>query len=862
VDLHFLAEAKTRSRWKRETEQQAGQGSWKSAPNTKFGPNATWRTKVRQISYDLRLSTHVKKHVFQTFEKLERDHGVGYVDKLDNQQLRHAVKIAANQYTSTEKVLPRELRKPGVSSIYKQPTTLNVRTGLAHPDAEIEAGASKSRTGIGSGDQLRTNVADVELGTLTRKELEKHAHPDVKRMYQAISPQYSKFQRDKAVVWNSEGIPYYMFAKLMKVRAEGPTPEEGDAKFYDFMFPRSMNFKNKAVPIKQLGKYKKETSLDLLGQWNKNTDWRGMYRSDELMKLNVIRGSTTIKPVKKDSLASAAVYAQQVAFGEAKPFMAFRKKFFKARAVLAYFESVEKKHALGAMQEAARKEAFKDYREAEKAMKKLGTNYTWYLYLLALEDEHGVLLVSRQAEHPAWPKTRNEVKGKTKHWTIQYTGSDPIPQWEASVLTKAGYPTHNLSKFYEDLSKSMYKLGRQSQNAVKHLWIPLGGALEKFRLYSHKANIDDYLEKAKIEPANYVFGWEGGDINVLDKSKLGGLKLYRFTGGNPRRAFALLPAMEYLRHFDSPKHSGTRFVHGKKTLTAPQREFDPDDPFKETGRKRPKTKLQKRAASYRMTRVLRRPEHPEFYPDIFSSTFKRDLEQQRKDRIVASVRLIDKAMKKYKQKARARVAFMGRKISRISQAERGRATAQMRLRSKQHGRVTHTGERRTQSAQERETLTKVLAFRRRASHFFPGMSHALRDDKDKPLRWGDTSTKMARERPFTMTTADRVIGKLSGRSVKPTVIKTVKPKMPLPTWKDFLGAPNWKAYWAKKPPGQKKFLLKGSTIRQIKAQVRQDYKDKLKSYVRQAYAEGFIVIDGSGHQVSLSNLHISNRDLV
>jgi uncharacterized protein YnzC (UPF0291/DUF896 family) len=104
--------------------------------------------------------------------------------------------------------------------------------------------------------------------------------------------------------------------------------------------------------------------------------------------------------------------------------------------------------------------------------------------------------------------------------------------------------------------------------------------------------------------------------------------------------------------------------------------------------------------------------------------------------------------------------------------------------------------------------------------------------------------------------------------VKPSVIKTVKPKMPLPLWRDFLGAPNpkvrwgWKEYWAKKSVGQKKLLLQDKNIRQLKAAVREDYKDKVKSYVRQAYAEGFIVIDSSGNPVTLSNLHFSNRDLV
>jgi uncharacterized protein YnzC (UPF0291/DUF896 family) len=568
--------------------------------------------------------------------------------------------------------------------------------------------------------------------------------------------------------------------------------------------------------------------------------------------------------VKKDDLQSAAVYAMQVAFQKAKPFVLFREELLHSRAVLEALESIEDKHGfLTKDQEHKRKVAFRTYTQAEKAMKKLGKNYTWYLYLLALEDEHGVLLTSRRSEHPTFPKGRSEVKAHTKYWTVQYAGSETMPKWDQKLLRDAGYLTGNYARFHKDLQLSTYRLTDQSNRAVTQLWMPIVRTLEKFGLHGHPENIDDYIEGARILQAadQYVFGWEGGEISVLPQKGKGGRKLrgvlYTWSGGNPRRKFALIPAMEYLKWFDSPKHSGSRFIHGQKALTAPRREFDPLDPHRLAGRRPAKTKLQQRAGQYQEKKFYRRMEKPEYYPDIFSKDFSYDLEKIRKERVKGTADQIHRNIGRFLKRKQERRTFASRKAERIQKAGRER------VRSIQHQMAT--------GQQERATLAKVLAFRHRASRDFPGMSHAM---ELGPGKYVSAGQRTARERPFTMTS----MAPRSGRPTRPVpkrvpMIKvTVKPHVPLPAWHDYLDAPpgkeedrkkwTWEDSWKKKHPRHKKFLLQKASKQQIKADAQQDYIDKVKSYVRQATLKGFIVIDSSGNAVTLSDLRISKRDLV
>jgi hypothetical protein len=111
---------------------------------------------------------------------------------------------------------------------------------------------------------------------------------------------------------------------------------------------------------------------------------------------------------------------------------------------------------------------------------------------------------------------------------------------------------------------------------------------------------------------------------------------------------------------------------------------------------------------------------------------------------------------------------------------------------------------------------------------------------------------------------------------------TVPGHVPLPTWQEYLDAPrdvsgkpikDWtfEDYWKRKNPRQKRYLqtaeprlgvTQGATKAQIKAEMQQDYIDKVRSYVRDAVAKGFIVTDSDGKEITLANLRISKRDLV
>ncbi|MCG8429843.1 MAG: hypothetical protein MJA29_01530, partial [Candidatus Omnitrophica bacterium] len=253
------------------------------------------------------------------------------------------------------------------------------------------------------------------------------------------------------------------------------------------------------------------------------------------------------------------------------------------------------------------------------------------------------------------------------------------------------------------------------------------------------------------------------------------------------------------------------------------------------------------------TRVLRRPAHPQYYPDIFTSKFRYDLEKIRQERIDSAAQLIQRTIRKERQKLLKKGSFLRRKRARELQAVKDRLD--------KHQFELKTG------TKQRETLAKVLAFRHRMSHWFPGASYAL----DIKSGYMSTSKQMAQQRPFTMTpTGGPRYGK--ARTPKEVTPRSVQPHVPLPTWQDYLGAPKgrekdwtWEDNWKKKPPGQRRALTRKFTKAQMKAQSQKDYLAKLKDYVRQAHAERFIVmVDKNGKSVpfDLADIQkISLRDL-
>jgi hypothetical protein len=571
--------------------------------------------------------------------QLEKKHGAHYLNNLPTDTLTHVLKSFKVNFYKYKNIIPREQRRPGVSGVYHTSGTLRTRSGLERRGVTTTGKPPSSK-------QLRMNIAHLTTQDMAKGELATHPHPDVRHLYGAIRQDKSKFQRDRAVVWTADDKPFYILGQLTKP-IHRTAMGQGE---YDILIPRAMDHRGR----------KRKIRLAHLADLNQWTKWRTMMRTKDLAKLHTIKGKKFDQVVKQ---------AQQHAWKEAKDFYetyknyrvgvdtveGFRKlyrrpdgghrkmdpKHQKVHDAGWHYMKAHEDKLLGKMPQVD----FED-KKVEKAIREqtanLGDSYTWYLWLLASEQQHGIRIPERRnmPENKKLPTGKNPVQAKPEHWTLQPTGREEIPRWDATVLKGIGFSAADFRSFEVALEKSNYKFGAQGIKALTHLWVPMVGKLGGIKALP--SDISDYLADAKTHPkTGYIVGREGGKIVVRKDLPL---KQYFFQAGSPRKTYSMISAVGYLQHFDSPKHGGARLVHGQAGYQTPT--------------KMPKTKMDRPISAQMRARSQSYREKRGRFAQAYSPG------ATRKQREQAAGRVAEKLLAQAKQAEERKAAFEKRKLQR------------------------------------------------------------------------------------------------------------------------------------------------------------------------------------------------------
>lgn len=665
MDFHLLNEARKRSTRHRENQRARTQYLGREA---KTVGALGWRKRIVYIMRELRMSPGMQRLAMTALGQLEKKHGAHYLNNLPTESLTFVLKAFKANFYKYKNILPREHRRPGVSGVYHTAGTARTRAGIERSQAIRQADADAQRKldielGLARGPatpepevtpgkpasskQLRMDIAHLTTQDMSKRELAAHPHPAVRHLYGAIRQDKAKFQRDRAVVWTADDKPFYILGQLTKPlhRAAGAKGE------FDILLPRSMDHRGRQRKIR----------LAHLGDYTAWTKWRTMMRTKDMVKLDTIKGVTNFGQVIKK--------AQQMAWGHAKDFYETYKNYRAGMEVVTGFRKLYRRPDGGHRKMSSEHQKVHDaswhYMKAhedkilgkmpkvkfddekvEKAIKEsttmLGDSYTWYLWLLASEQQYGIRLPERKQapENKKLPTGKNPVQAKPEHWTIQPVGREEVPRWDATVLKGIGFSPADFRSFEVALEKSNYKLGLQGNKALTHLWVPMVDKLGGVKALP--SDISDYLADAKTYPkTGYVVGREGGKIVVRKDLPL---KQYFFQAGSPRKTYSLISAVGYLQHFDSPKHGGVRLVHGQARLQAPPK------PVHTTTDRPWSSQMRSRSQSWRTKRGrVAQGYHPE---------------QTRKQREQAAGRVAEKLLAQARQAEERRAAFEKRKLQR------------------------------------------------------------------------------------------------------------------------------------------------------------------------------------------------------
>lgn len=574
--LHLLTEAKKpRSAYKQELKQQFV-GPTKDEPATRFAPDAPWVWKVQQLFIDYKTPPAIRRRILFSFKALEKKNGEEYMQKIPDNVIRELVHSFANKYADDQ-----ELKAPiriGVSSIYHRADKM---------------GSFRRETPTAA---LNRNLTDINVPLLNKKDLETSTHPSVNRLSRALSPTKDDYIRDKAIVWDLAGQPYYLFVKLFKQHPGAKRPDASGKRTFEIVIPRELDFRH--------GRKMEERYFEV---YNKSTPWYREMRTSEMASLHQFKITGGSFDGKVDALQGKAWELAKPWFTHWKQYQDQKLKLETLKAgylasagghdptygllqdkvdelnklelqcellldiITGKIPSSKFYNHLGADKQA---EVLKSLHQSASVMPR---SYTWYLWLLIAEDEYGIRVAERQAMYPHHPVTPRAVKGLEPHWPIrpvQEQGGQAF--WNLKLLQGIGYSptTEGWERFEAELRKSDYKL-YSSPDEIERLWVPLVGDIrDQFGLKLHPANITDYIDaarKAKTvrSKTRPLLGRVGGRIAVLE-----GLPIaqYRFKEGPQNREFALVSAAGYMANFDSPYHGGERLVHG---MSKPVEPVDP-----------------------------------------------------------------------------------------------------------------------------------------------------------------------------------------------------------------------------------------------------------------------------------------------
>lgn len=532
----------------------------------KDAPSVAWTRRAGYIMRDLRLHPAQQRITFAALNALAGQKGEQFMANLTSTQMRDLIRKYTWNYTVHSAGMSRD---PRISGFYNSPGSLTHRVGI---DVAPEAFADQKKgsipykqRGFNSSEVFRATIDDLDTQRMTTAELKDHKHPHVKMLHKALVD-------DPAAVESADGRHFYVLGHISKTVHRTHTGKSE----YNLMMPRAMDYRGNAR------KFPPPEELIKTGFWTK---WRTLLRTQDMAKLKNNAGREI---ELKGSFEEAVKAAQKYAWERGKPFYEILKHYYQVTKILkaleaktrhksgvhvAFSHEDELKHRQLTKAKAAIEDIFEGKRpeissftpqEREhytKLAKGIGDSLTWYLWLLACEHQFGVRIPERQRlkTNLDKPTTQNPVQPPTDQSVIQLTGREDTPRWNIEILKNIGFRVSEFDRFEQELKKSNYNFMEQGNKAETHLWIPLfQDDLIKQGLKLMPSDISDYISRAKHWPkTQHIVGKENGVISVRHD-----LPFSQYNVQVRNKNFAFIPAAEYLKYFDSPKHSGRRMVHG------------------------------------------------------------------------------------------------------------------------------------------------------------------------------------------------------------------------------------------------------------------------------------------------------------
>jgi hypothetical protein len=523
-----------------------------------FAARMPWQQKVAAVfkEMDLDGDQHqaARRRVMSALKGVAHKKGNAYLQKMAPSTFKGAIRKMLQDY-DLQRSRPVAHQRPGVSNY-----DLNTHPGVH----------------FGPDRQMRMNLGDIEdPHTISARELKGHYHPDLQRIGRAVDTEKEDYRKDRAVVHDLDGVPYYIFIRPYK---SAPGHVTGTNKFAP-MLPADMHFVSKGLTFDDLKKYFKSA------KWN-----RLLSNSENFVPLE--------SPKEYPNFEEAITRLQEKAWKKAYNWFVIRQALSKWELQLERLEKKEKAiqaqtgGGLSPEDEEKHSEAYEHAHQSRRALigkapdDKLTGNrrafrsayanvastakeaFMWYVWLMASEHEYGTRLADRRKLFPGYSAEPAKTKRHKSQWTIQPPRTSENYQWDKTILKGLGYHGNDWDRFTRHLRKSNYNFVNSNEE-IRRLWVPLVGNLrERFGLKLHPQNIADYLAHSKLA-ANRDLGIVGRKTNKLHvRATLNG-PVRTFIGGNQQRQFALIPAVIYLQYFDSPFHGGERLIQGREKFSLP-----------------------------------------------------------------------------------------------------------------------------------------------------------------------------------------------------------------------------------------------------------------------------------------------------
>lgn len=573
MDLHVLIENRNRANRRRVKQQTQHQYAGRESNNPQ---QRKWAYRLAKAMKDLGLGrksgydphSSYRREIFDIFTQMAHMKGEAFMASLSDAQLRSAVKTLARNISHTRDLPSKDPKGSSVTS-GRFGGVLTQRAGYIDIDGNA---VLEPKAGVGKGAVFRSVTKDSNIHALDMDGLASHDHPSVQAMHQVFAKNKPEFQHDTAVVLSADNKPFYLLGKITKTVKRAETRVGS----YDIMIPRGLDYRTRPGRIPELKTTVKKN-------WWSN--WRAEFRTENMAK---------IKTVKSKVFDEKFLTKQQEdAWKEAKPFYELRKLYREMSEALYKIQkkyhrsgqgystkpskedqemitrlSVIEQGLEGVAKGIRPKFSLPGYDLAGMA-RDIHKAYTWHIWLMAAEHQFGILVRERQTlpENRDKPRVQNPTQPRDKHSAIQISGRDELPTWNLQALKGIGLNTNDLDAFETELKNSGYRYGYQSNRAITHLWVPLVNLEEyglKLGLKLLPSDISDYLKHStKLTRTEYIVGRENHAIKV-DKQ----LPIPQFKFLHNGVAFSLIPAAGLLRFFDSPKHGGDRFVHGRGIVAA------------------------------------------------------------------------------------------------------------------------------------------------------------------------------------------------------------------------------------------------------------------------------------------------------